>query len=299
MSNFKNNFLHFSLLFIQPIFMTSNIAIGKGALGFIPPISLAFWRWFIVFLFMFPFVYREIRQKRHYIKDELPDLAILGVTGFSICGAFPYVSGFTTTVTNMSIIYALAPIMIVLLSSVYFKERLKLVQHFGIWISFTGVAFVIFKADIENLLSLVFTYGDLWMLISATSWAVFSISLIHRKSHFSIFSRFALMSFMGAAFLFPFFIIENIYFISTDYDLGFVFFVLLAAIFPVFIAFTMYTKLQQLIGASLAGLTVYLMPIYGSIYGMILFGEKLEIYHFYGALLVLVGIFLANKKYSK
>lgn len=279
--------------------MTSNIAIGKGALGFIPPISLAFWRWFIVFLFMFPFVYREIRQKRHYIKDELPDLAILGVTGFSICGAFPYVSGFTTTVTNMSIIYALAPIMIVLLSSVYFKERLKLVQHFGIWISFTGVAFVIFKADIENLLSLVFTYGDLWMLISATSWAVFSISLIHRKSHFSIFSRFALMSFMGAAFLFPFFIIENIYFISTDYDLGFVFFVLLAAIFPGVIAFTMYTKLQQLIGASLAGLTVYLMPIYGSIYGMILFGEKLEIYHFYGALLVLVGIFLANKKYSK
>ena len=92
----------------------------------------------------------------------------------------------------MSIIYALAPIIIVLLSSVYFKERLKLIQHFGIWISFGGVAFVIFKADIENLLSLVFTYGDLWMLISATSWAVFSINLIHRKSQFSILARFTL-----------------------------------------------------------------------------------------------------------
>ena len=199
----------------------------------------------------------------------------------------------------MSIIYALAPIIIVLLSSVYFKERLKLIQHFGIWISFGGVAFVIFKADIENLLSLVFTYGDLWMLISATSWAVFSISLIHRKSQFSILARFTLMSFMGAAFLLPFLIIENIYFIPTTYDLGFLFFVLLAAVFPGVIAFTMYTKLQQLIGASLAGLTVYLMPIYGSIYGMILFGEKLEVYHFYGAMLVLVGIYLANKKYSK
>ena len=279
--------------------MTSNIAIGKGALGFIPPISLAFWRWFIVFLFMLPFVLKEIKKKRDCIKSELPNLAILGFTGFSICGAFPYISGFTTTVTNMSIIYALAPIIIVLLSSVYFKERLKLIQHFGIWISFGGVAFVIFKADIENLLSLVFTYGDLWMLISATSWAVFSISLIHRKSQFSILARFTLMSFMGAAFLLPFLIIENIYFIPTTYDLGFLFFILLAAVFPGIIAFTMYTKLQQLIGASLAGLTVYLMPIYGSIYGMILFGEKLEVYHFYGALLVLVGIYLANKKYSK
>ena len=71
MSNLKNNFLHFSLLFIQPIFMTSNIAIGKGALGFIPPISLAFWRWFVVFLFMLPFVFKEIKQKRDCIKSEL------------------------------------------------------------------------------------------------------------------------------------------------------------------------------------------------------------------------------------
>lgn len=61
----------------------------------------------------------------------------------------------------------------------------------------------------------------------------------------------------------------------------------------------MYTKLQQLIGASLAGLTAYLMPIYGAIYGMVLFGKKIEVYHFYGAVLVLVRICLANKKYSK
>jgi len=53
--------------------------------------------------------------------------------------------------------------------------------------------------------------------------AVFSISLIHRKSQFSILARFTLMSFMGAIFLFPFFIIENIYFIPTTYDLGFLF----------------------------------------------------------------------------
>ena len=34
------------------IFMTSNIAIAKGAFGNIPPVSLAFWRWFIVFLIL-------------------------------------------------------------------------------------------------------------------------------------------------------------------------------------------------------------------------------------------------------
>ena len=41
--------------------MTSNIAIAKGALGNIPPVSLAFWRWLVVCLIILPFVYSEIR----------------------------------------------------------------------------------------------------------------------------------------------------------------------------------------------------------------------------------------------
>ena len=277
--------------------MTSNIAIAKGAFGNIPPVSLAFWRWFFVFLFILPFVFAELKKNKKYIISELPRLAFLGLTGFSVCGAFPYISGLTTTVTNMSIIYALAPIIIVLLSAIFFSEKLKIVQLAGIFISFMGVAYVVFKGELANVINLIFTYGDLWMVVSATSWALFSIYLINWKSQFSIFARFALMSCMGAIILFPFFLIEEVYFLQTTLNQNFIIFVMLASIFPGVLAFTMYTKLQQLIGASLAGLTVYLMPIYGSIYGMILFNETLKSFHFYGAALVLFGIFLANKKY--
>ena len=279
--------------------MTSNIAIAKGALGNIPPVALAFWRWFFVFLFVLPFVYSELKKKKHYIKTEIPSLIVLSFTGFGICGVFPYISGLTTTVTNMGIIYALSPIIIVILSSIFFQEKLKLLQLLGISISFFGVSFVIFKGELKNFINLIFTYGDLWIFVAAVGWAVFSINLINWKSQFSIFARFALMSLIGSIIIFPFYLIEEVYFIQTNFDQKFIFFVLMASIFPGVVAFTMYTKLQQLIGASLAGLTVYLMPIYASIYGMILFGEELQIFHFYGALLVLLGIFLANKKYSK
>lgn len=279
--------------------MTSNIAIAKGALGNIPPVALAFWRWFFVFLFVLPFVYSELKKKKHYIKTEIPSLIVLSFTGFGICGVFPYISGLTTTVTNMGIIYALSPIIIVILSSIFFQEKLKLLQLLGISISFFGVSFVIFKGELKNFINLIFTYGDLWIFVAAIGWAVFSINLINWKSQFSIFARFALMSLIGSIIIFPFYLIEEVYFIQTNFDQKFIFFVLMASIFPGVVAFTMYTKLQQLIGASLAGLTVYLMPIYASIYGMILFGEELQIFHFYGALLALLGIFLANKKYSK
>jgi len=104
------------------------------------------------------------------------------------------------------------------------------------------------------------------------------------------------MSLLGSVILIPFFIIEHNFYIPTTFNETYIEFTIMAAIFPGVIAFLMYTKLQQVVGASIAGLTVYLMPIYGAIYGMVLFSEQLLNYHFYGALFVLVGIFLAKKK---
>ena len=48
----KQNLFPYLLLFIQPIFMASNLIVARGGVEFIPPISLAFWRWFFVFLIL-------------------------------------------------------------------------------------------------------------------------------------------------------------------------------------------------------------------------------------------------------
>ena len=37
-----NNFYPYLLLFIQPIFMASNIIVARGGVEYVPPISLAF-----------------------------------------------------------------------------------------------------------------------------------------------------------------------------------------------------------------------------------------------------------------
>ena len=47
----RNNFYPYLLLFIQPIFMASNIIVARGGVEYVPPVSLAFWRWLTVFLF--------------------------------------------------------------------------------------------------------------------------------------------------------------------------------------------------------------------------------------------------------
>ena len=62
MNNSKNNYLPFLLLFIQPIFMASNLIVARGGVEYVPPISLAFWRWTAVFLILLPFTYSSLKK---------------------------------------------------------------------------------------------------------------------------------------------------------------------------------------------------------------------------------------------
>ena len=117
MSNTKNMHWGYLLLFIQPIFMASNLIVARGGVEFVPPISLAFWRWVFVFLLLLPFTYFSLWRNFKIIKKEYKKLLFLGAMGCGVCGAFPFLAGKTTTVTNMGIIYTSSPIFIIMISA--------------------------------------------------------------------------------------------------------------------------------------------------------------------------------------
>ena len=105
-----------------------------------------------------------------------------------------------------------------------------------------------------------------------------------------------MISFFGAISILPFYLIEQNLFQPTNFDFYFYIWVIFAAISPGIIAFSLYTMTQKHLGASITGFTLYLFTVYGAFYGIIFFRETLEYYHFIGALLVFVGIYLVKKK---
>ena len=291
----KNNFYPYLLLFIQPIFMDSNIIVARGGVEYVPSVSLAFWRWLTVFVILMPFFFDEIIKKKKQFKKELFKLFFLGLMGCGICGAFPFIAGMSTTMANMGIIYTSSPIFIIVLSVLFFGDKINLSRIIGLILCLLGVLTIICKGDLSFLINFKFTSGDLWMLGAAIGWAVYSIFLINWKSSFSLMARFTLIAFFGAISLFPFYLIEESYFFNTAFNNNFIFWVLFAAISPGIIAFTLYTKVQKYVGASLAGFTLYIFSIYSAVYGIILFDETLLSFHYYGAALVFIGVYLARK----
>ena len=298
MKSFKNNYLPFVLLFVQPIFMTSNWIIAKAGVQFIPPISLAFWRWLIVFVILLTFTSNSLKKNFKIIKQEYKKILFLGIMGCGVCGAFPFLAGQSTTVTNMGIIYSSSPIFIVLISILFFREKFNFLKIIGLFLCLLGVGIIIIKGELSILISLKFTKGDLWMLGSSVGWALYSIFLFYWKTKLEIFQRFTLIAFFGALSLFPFYLVEEIFIKETVFNTEFFIWTSFAAISPGIIAFTLYTIIQKKLGASVTGFTLYIGTIYGAIYGVIFFNEKLEIYHYAGTILVFLGIYLAKKNYE-
>jgi drug/metabolite transporter (DMT)-like permease len=292
----KNSYLPYISLLIQPAFMASNLVVARGGVEYVPPISLAFWRWFFVFLILLPFTYKIIFENIKYLKKEYKKLFFLGIMGCGVCGAFPFMAGTTTTVANMGIIYTSSPIFIILISSYFYKERLNIFQLLGLVLCFVGVISIIGKGDMSLLVGLKFTSGDLWMLGAAVGWALYAVFLLNWKSKFSLFSRFTIIAFFGSISLLPFSLYENFFIRSVILNNDFYFWTIFAAISPGIIAFSLYAQVQKKLGASITGFTLYLFTVYGAFYGIIIFGEQLESYHYYGAALVFTGMFLVRKK---
>jgi drug/metabolite transporter (DMT)-like permease len=276
--------------------MATNSIIARAGVIHVPPISLAFFRWFLVFLILLPFTINNISKNRNYLNKESKKLFFLGFMGCGVCGAFPFLAGMTTTVTNIGIIYTSSPIFIILISSIFFKEKIFRLQIYGLALCLFGVLLIIMKGKISLLISLKFTSGDLWVLGAAIGWALYAIFLLRWKSKFSFFARFCLIAFLGSVSLFPFTVIENIFVREINFDKYFYFWTLFAAISPGIIAYTIHQKVQKSLGASTTGFILFLFAIYGAFYGIIFFNERLEIYHYVGAFLVFIGVFFAKKK---
>ena len=54
--------------------MASNLIVARGGVEFVPPISLAFWRWLFVFLILILFNYSALRKDLIKINNKALNL---------------------------------------------------------------------------------------------------------------------------------------------------------------------------------------------------------------------------------
>ena len=284
------------LLFIVPALFTTNVIVARAVADTVPPFALAYWRWMLAFLIFLPVVGPDFWRHRAAIAAEWRDLLVLGILGMGICGAFVYIGADTTSATNIGLIFGTAPIIIAGASTLMYGEPMGRAKAAGIFISLFGVLIIVFRGDVGALRTLTFVTGDVWIVCSALAWAIYSVMLRHRPGNLPNRVRFSATMLFGALALLPFYIAESVLGIVPTMNTETILAVLIVAIVPGLGAYLGYARIQRSLGAGSTGLILYLAPSYAALFGWILLGETLELYHFAGAALILPGIFLSTRR---
>ena len=134
------------------------------------------------------------------------------------------------------------------------------------------------------------------MIIAMLSWATYSALLKKKKYELSQISLLQVVISFGVIFLIPLYFIDMN--MGNSIKLEKPFFLTLAylVLFPGLASFFFWIKGVALIGANRSGVFLHLMPIFGAVMAMIIFDEKFMFYHFLGAIFILSGIILSNRK---
>lgn len=281
------------------VIWSGNYIIARGLSESIPPISLAFWRWFVAVVVLMPFAIRSLISQWSVIKDNLGYLATTALIGVTVFNTLIYIAGHTTTAINLSLIAITSPIFILILSQIFYGEMITLKKTAGVVITITGVLLLICNGSLSTLLHIRFVLGDLLMLLASVTFAVYSILVKRKPVHLSM-DAFLLSTFIfGLISLLPLYIWERAIYGVGDFNHTAILSILYVGIFASLAAFFMWNKAILSIGPAKTALVYYSLPIYSGITAALFLNEAISIVHVFSMLLIVSGIIIANHQVDK
>ncbi len=278
------------LLIPPPLFWAGNFIVGRAMRGDVPPLTLSFWRWAIAFVCLLPFAWRPMRRDRAlYWRHRwlILRITIVGVVAFN---SLVYVGLQWTAAANGLLLNSFIPILIVLFGAVFFGQRLRPAQGFGMALSFAGVLTIILHGEWARLLTLEFSRGDVVVFAAMVCWAFYTLWL---RAVPPEIDRIGLMGVqIGVAFVFlvPMYLGELAYGYAPVWRVESFGALAYLGIFPSVLAYLFYNIGVARVGAARAGLFTHLIPAFGVVLAVVFLHEPIHAYHAVGMAAILAGI---------
>jgi len=288
------------LLILCVLFWSGNFVIGRFVKEEISVFEMIFFRWSFTLILISPILFISYKKILNSFKINYKILLFLSFLGIALFNTLVYTGLKLTTATNALIINSSVPIIVLILSYFILKQSINMKQVFGIFISLIGVLYLILKGDILDIFSLEFNKGDLWIILSSFTWALYSVVIKFKPKDLSDIEFFSTIVFLGFIMVLPLYLYQEY---SLEYELN-----LLKENYFVFIYISLFTSVLSYyfwhkgineIGANKTAQFTHLMPIFGAILAFVFLGEILQSYHIIGGVFIALGIYLSLQKTKK
>ncbi|PZQ80890.1 MAG: hypothetical protein DI549_15475 [Ancylobacter novellus] len=222
--------------------------------------------------------------------------ALHGILNIAVFTVLIYAGLARTSLVNGSIIGSAAPIVVGLFGWLILAERTSLRARFALAVSTAGVALIVLRGDVRNLIALDLNSGDLMLFLGISAFALYAVLLKRFPTRLSAAAALAVSIPFGLIALAPFALWEIANSGIPNDQLGkAAWIVVYVASLPT-LGFVLWARGVSLIGPTRAGQFLQLVPVFGSALAVGLLGEVLHLHHALGFALVLGGIALCDRR---
>ena len=286
---------------INPFFI---LIIGAIAIAFSPifvrfsdvdPIMTAFYRIFISLPFFLFFSSFNIIEKVKFPQFDNSYVIFL-VSGifFALDLICWHWSIKLTTVSKATFLSNLAPIVVIIFSLIFLKERFSKFFYLAALLSMVGMLMLLGESFKFNKSQFI---GDLLGVLTAVWYGSYIVTISQLRKKYNSTSIMFLSGIVTAIILLIVSILfeqslipQSLFTITIIFLLGFI---------CQFMGQSFITYSLAYLSASLSSLCLLIQPIAATVLAYFFFQEKLTTIQFFGSALILIGIYIARTKYEK
>lgn len=277
--------------------------IFKWSLSNIPPFTLAFLRFSLAALFLYPFIYKQsfsTNKKFSIEKRDWPLVIFFSLSGVTFNISFFFLGLKLAPSINAALIGSVQPFLLLMVCGFYLQEKILKREILGTFISFLGILLIILSPLLlDGQMAGSSFLGNFFFflaMLGATLQTLVGKKLFNKYPSSLPLTFYAFT--VGALTFFPLFLVEylkNPGWLGNLNPAGIVG-IIYGVLFSSLLAYVLYDWGLSKIDASESGILNYLNPLTAILIAVPIFGEKITWPFIIGALLVIAGILLTERR---
>jgi len=281
--------------FLVALFYAFNFTAAKEVTPqYIGPYGLTWYR-VVVTCAIFWIIATIIGPREKVPLKELPLIALAAFCGVGF-NMLTFMKGLSlTSPISASVLMVTTPIIVLVLSAIFLKERLYTSRILGILIGFSGAALLIILSNngsSENAADPL--SGNLLVFVNAISYSFYIILAKKLTSKYNVFTLMKWLYLFGVIFITPFGITEALAFdfklASTDTIL----YISYVVLFATFGTYMLNIIAIRTLKPSVVAVFVYLQPLLATIIAVGLGKDGITSYKLIAGILIFSGVFITS-----
>lgn len=258
--------------------------IQSSAFVLIRAVGAAFTFWSLSFIF----------KNESVDKKDFKRLFTLSVFGVATNQLF-FLKGLSlTTPINAAILMITTPIIVLVMGSIFMKEKISLTTIFGIIIGFSGAVLLLTAKGAISFQSAGFV-GDLCILVNAVSWGGYLILVkpLMKKYHTITILKWVFL--FGSMLVFPFGFNQLQLILIEQFTPTIWLDVLFIVIGVTVVAYLFNTYALKELSSSVVSAYIYLQPLLAAAIALYAGKDAITSIKIISSILIFTGVFLASK----